>query len=53
MGLSPWDVAAGALMVQEAGGLVGDLSGDSTWLESGDIAAATPKVFPQLLGALK
>jgi myo-inositol-1(or 4)-monophosphatase len=53
MGLSPWDMAAGALMVQEAGGLVGDLSGDAGWLEKGDIAAATPKVFPQLLGALK
>jgi myo-inositol-1(or 4)-monophosphatase len=53
MGLSPWDMAAGALMVQEAGGLVGDLSGDAGWLENGDIAAATPKVFPQLLGALK
>jgi myo-inositol-1(or 4)-monophosphatase len=46
-------MAAGALMVQEAGGLVGDLQGDSTWLESGDIAAATPKVFSQLLNALK
>ena len=53
MGLSPWDMAAGALMVQEAGGLVGDLSGDAGWLEKGDITAATPKVFPQLLAALK
>jgi myo-inositol-1(or 4)-monophosphatase len=53
LGLSPWDMAAGALMVQEAGGLVGDLQGNSTWLESGDIAAATPKVFPQLLQAVK
>ena len=53
MGLSPWDMAAGALMIQEAGGLVGDLSGDSTYLESGDITAATPKVFPQLLAALR
>ena len=53
MGLAPWDMAAGALMVQEAGGLVGDLSGDAGWLEKGDITAATPKVFPQLLGALK
>jgi myo-inositol-1(or 4)-monophosphatase len=40
-------------MVQEAGGLVGDLGGDAGWLEKGDIAAATPKVFPQLLAALK
>jgi len=53
MGLSPWDMAAGALMIQEAGGLVGDLSGDSNYLESGDITAATPKVFPQLLAALR
>ncbi len=53
LGLSPWDVAAGALMVQEAGGLVGDLAGDSGYLEGSEIAAATPKVFPQLLTALK
>src|SRR5213082_1132953 len=42
LGLSPWDVAAGALLIQEAGGLVGDMKGDQTFLESGDIAAATP-----------
>jgi myo-inositol-1(or 4)-monophosphatase len=53
LGLAPWDMAAGALLIQEAGGLVGDLQGNSTWLESGDIAAATPKVFSQLLSALK
>jgi len=53
LGLAPWDMAAGALMIQEAGGLVGDLAGDANYLESGDIAAATPKVFPQLLAALK
>lgn len=52
MGLSPWDMAAGALLIQEAGGLVGDLAGNSGYMESGDIAAATPKVFPQLLEAL-
>jgi len=53
MGLSPWDMAAGALLIQEAGGLVGDLAGEQAYLESGDIAAATPKVFAQLLEALK
>ncbi|MGH8737790.1 MAG: inositol monophosphatase family protein [Burkholderiales bacterium] len=52
MGLSPWDMAAGALLIQEAGGLVGDHSGDQGYMRSGDIAAATPKVFPQLLQAL-
>ncbi len=53
LGLAPWDMAAGALLIQEAGGLVGDLKGDTGWLENGDIAAATPKVFTQLLTALK
>jgi myo-inositol-1(or 4)-monophosphatase len=53
LGLSPWDVAAGALLIQEAGGLVGDLKGEQTWLESGDVCAATPKLFPALLQELK
>ena len=52
-GLSSWDMAAGALMIQEAGGLVGDLTGEDGYLDKGEIAAATPKVFAQLLGALK
>jgi myo-inositol-1(or 4)-monophosphatase len=53
MGLSAWDMAAGALMIQEAGGLVGDLRGEAGYLESGEIACATPKVFPALLEALR
>ena len=53
MGLSAWDMAAGALLIQEAGGLVGDFSGESGYLETGDIAAGTPKVFVQLLQALR
>jgi myo-inositol-1(or 4)-monophosphatase len=53
MGLSPWDMAAGALLIQEAGGLVGDFSGEARYLQSGDMSAATPKVFPQLLEALR
>jgi myo-inositol-1(or 4)-monophosphatase len=53
LGLSPWDMAAGALLIQEAGGLVGDLSGEGDYLEKGEVCAATPKVFPQLLEALR
>jgi myo-inositol-1(or 4)-monophosphatase len=53
MGLSPWDMAAGALLIQEAGGLVGDFSGEARYMQSGDMSAATPKVFPQLLEALR
>jgi myo-inositol-1(or 4)-monophosphatase len=52
MGLSAWDMAAGALMILEAGGLVGDLHGEAGYLESGEICAATPKVFPLLVAAL-
>jgi myo-inositol-1(or 4)-monophosphatase len=53
LGLSPWDMAAGALLIQEAGGLVGDLKGDQGFMDSGDIAAATPKLFTALLEALR
>ena len=49
IGLSPWDMAAGTLLVQEAGGLVGDLEGNDGYLASGNIVAANPRVFPQML----
>ncbi|HEX5093755.1 MAG TPA: inositol monophosphatase family protein [Burkholderiales bacterium] len=53
LGLSPWDMAAGALLIQEAGGLVSDLEGEDAFLARGEIAAGTPKVLPELLTALK
>ena len=49
MGLSPWDMAAGALLVQEAGGLVGDFRGEADYLASGRIVCGNPKIFAQLL----
>jgi myo-inositol-1(or 4)-monophosphatase len=49
IGLSPWDIAAGCLLITEAGGLVGDLEGNDTQLQSGNIVAGNPKVFGQLL----
>jgi len=48
-GLSPWDMAAGTLLVSEAGGLVADLAGESNYLATGNIVAGTPKIFGQLL----
>jgi myo-inositol-1(or 4)-monophosphatase len=48
-GLNPWDIAAGVLLVQEAGGLVGDFRGEQNYLQSGDILAGNPKIFGQLL----
>ena len=53
LGLAPWDMAAGVLLIQEAGGLVGDLKGEQTFMESGDICCSTPKIFPALLEALR
>jgi myo-inositol-1(or 4)-monophosphatase len=52
LGLSEWDIAAGALLVQEAGGLVGDLSGGSDYLKTGNVVAASPKVFKAMLQAI-
>ncbi|MBL1292546.1 MAG: inositol monophosphatase [Thiotrichales bacterium] len=48
-GLKPWDLAAGALLIEEAGGLVGDVSGGSNHFESGDIVCGNAKVFKALL----
>jgi myo-inositol-1(or 4)-monophosphatase len=52
-GLSPWDMAAGALMITESGGLVGDFSGGAAYMQSGDIVAGTPKVFKALAPMVK
>jgi myo-inositol-1(or 4)-monophosphatase len=49
MHLSPWDVAAGSLLVTEAGGVVTDFSGGQRWLERGNIVGATPGVHAELM----
>jgi myo-inositol-1(or 4)-monophosphatase len=49
MHLAAWDVAAGALLVTEAGGVVTDFSGGQRWLERGNILGATPRVHEELL----
>ncbi|MEE9342285.1 MAG: inositol-1-monophosphatase [Gammaproteobacteria bacterium] len=53
LGLSIWDMAAGVLIIREAGGLVGDLTGGHDFLESGNIVAGTPKLFPQILKEIR
>lgn len=52
VGLNPWDVAAGSLLVIEAGGLVGDLVGDGNYLYSGQVIAANPRIFAQIVKEL-
>lgn len=53
IGLNPWDIAAGCLLVKEAGGLVSDFTGEDGYLKSGHVVAGNPKVFAQLLQAIQ
>ena len=53
MALSPWDIAAGSLLVTEAGGKVSDFSGGRDSMSSGDIVAATPAIHASMVRILK
>jgi myo-inositol-1(or 4)-monophosphatase len=47
-GLKSWDVAAGSLIIREAGGIVSGLDGSENYLDSGHILCGTPKVYAGL-----
>ncbi|MCF8034540.1 MAG: inositol monophosphatase [Desulfarculaceae bacterium] len=49
LGLKPWDLAAGLLLVSEAGGMVSDIAGGDKALWSGDVVAAAPETHPWIL----
>jgi myo-inositol-1(or 4)-monophosphatase len=51
-GLSPWDIAGGALMITEAGGLIGNFTGDADFLYQREVIAGNPKVYAQLVSLL-
>ncbi|MCA3247581.1 MAG: inositol monophosphatase [Azospirillum sp.] len=53
IGLNKWDVAAGILLIREAGGFVGDMDGDAEALETGNIVAGNAKLFEPLRGFLR
>ena len=52
MSLAPWDMAAGALLIQEAGGKVSDFFGENRFLERGHVTAAGPSLHPQMVRLL-
>ena len=52
-GLKPWDVAAGSLLVTEAGGLIGNFTGEAGDLEQAECLAANPRVYAQLVQVLR
>lgn len=49
MNLNEWDIAAGVLLVKEAGGLVSDFNGGNSFMDTGHIVCGTPKVFKPIL----
>ncbi len=51
--LSPWDIAAGALLIEEAGGRVSDLDGGGRYLETGNVVAGGAKVQQKLLATVR
>jgi myo-inositol-1(or 4)-monophosphatase len=51
-GLSPWDIAAGSLMITEAGGLIGNFTGEADFLYQREVVAGNPKVYGQLVQIL-
>jgi myo-inositol-1(or 4)-monophosphatase len=48
-GLKAWDIAAGCLLITEAGGMVSDLVGKDSYIKTGHICAGNPEIHPQLL----
>jgi myo-inositol-1(or 4)-monophosphatase len=53
LGLGPWDIAAGSLLVTEAGGLLADFGGGGEYLLTGNVVAGAPAVLPELLTEIK
>ena len=51
-GLHPWDMAAGSLMITEAGGLVGNFTGEADYLYQREVVAGNPKIYAQLVTML-
>lgn len=51
-GLNPWDVAAGSLIITEAGGLIGNFTGESDFMNQREVLAGSPKIYGQLVPIL-
>ena len=53
LGLKPWDIAAAAVIIREAGGFIGDADGGERFLDSGNVVAANPKIFRAMLRIIR
>ncbi|MEE4244420.1 MAG: inositol monophosphatase family protein, partial [Kangiellaceae bacterium] len=52
-GLKWWDIAAGTLIVKEAGGIIGDINGNPNFKDSDSLLAANPKIFKEMIAHIK
>lgn len=53
IGLNPWDMAAGILLIREAGGIVGDFEGGGMYMDTGNLVCGSPKVFAAIVNTIK
>ena len=53
IGLSPWDIAAGSILIKEAGGVITDFSGGDEYLATGNVVAGVPSVHNEILTEVK
>jgi myo-inositol-1(or 4)-monophosphatase len=51
-GLNPWDIAAGSLIITEAGGLIGNFTGEADFMYQREVVAGNPKIYGQLVNIL-
>lgn len=51
-GLNPWDIAAGSLMITEAGGLIGNFTGEADFMYQREVVAGNPKIYGQMVSLL-
>lgn len=53
IGLNPWDMAAGVLLIREAGGIAGDFEGGGQYMETGNLICGNPKLFAAIVNTIK
>ena len=51
--LRPWDIAAGSIIVIEAGGYISDIENNDNYFDSGNVLAANPNLHKEIIGTLK
>ncbi len=49
IGLGPWDIAAGSILIKEAGGLITDFGGGAEYLKTGNVVAGVPEIHGEIL----